>query len=229
MAVPTTTRTSSFSWTKALAVMSFLGAAWAAIQVGFLAWALNQGPPSPDSRLVFEHHNEAYLYSLIFHALVLVAFGALGLLAGEASRQVNRMRVGARRTSMQVVYATVFLLPALALYMVFRFSTGSPTYQIYVEDSSQEIVRLETHLVPPGSSKRVIAYRDIRVISGKMDYSSWWGDRYFLSVITMDWKTMDIAQGSRYEDPELLFPLARDVASNAGVEVDLGSKLPQFR
>lgn len=228
MAVPAIKR-SSFSWTSTLATMSFLAAAWAAVQVGFLISALTQGPPSPGSQLVFEHHNTSFFYSLVFHAGAIALFGALGLLAGRAGRQVDRMRLGKRRGAMQFSYAMAFLLPAFALYMVFRFSVDSPRYQIYVEDSLQEIIRIETRLMPQGTTEVAIAYEDVRVISGKMDYSSWWGDRYYLSVVTTDWETMVIAQGGRGENPELLFPLARIVAASAGVEADLSSKLPQFR
>lgn len=228
MAVPVLSR-ASLSWTDALAAMSLLAAAWAAIQVGFLASALTQGPPSAGARLVFEHHNQAFLYILVFHAVVMVAFGLGGMLAGKAGGQVDRMALGARRTCTQIAYGSAYVIPALALFVVFQVSNDTPRYQIYLEDSLQEIIRVETRLMPPGVSEKSVAYGDIRVIEGKMDYSSWWGDRYFLKVVTMDWKTMEIGQGGRGKDPELLFPLARDIADSAGAELDLSSKLPQLR
>ena len=97
MALPAVSRI-PFSWIGALTAVSFLAAAWAAIQVGFLATALTQGPPSPDSRLVFEHHNQAYLYLLVFHAGAIVAFSLIGLLAGKVGNQVDRMTVDLQKT-----------------------------------------------------------------------------------------------------------------------------------
>ena len=228
MAVPAISRI-SFSWTGALTGLSFLAAAWAAIQVGFLASALTQGPPSPGSRLVFEHHNQVFFYILIFHAAAIIAFGLGGMLAGKACRQVDRMAVGARRTWTQTVYGAAYVIPLVALLMVFQISNDAPRYQIYVEDSMDEIIRMETRLMPAGVSEQLVAFSDVRVIEGEMDYSSWWGDRYFINVVTIEWETMQIGQGGRGEDPALLFPLAQDVADSAGAKLDLSSKIPIFR
>jgi len=60
MAESATSR-ASFSLTGALAALSFLAAAWRAIQVDFLASALTQVPFPPGSRLVFEHHKQVFL------------------------------------------------------------------------------------------------------------------------------------------------------------------------
>ena len=228
MAVPTIAR-SSLSWTRALAAVSFLAAAWAAVQVGFLASALTQGPPSPGSQLVFEYRDQTFVYYLVFHVVAIIVFGLGGMFAGKVGDQVNRMAVGARRTWTQIGYGTAYVLPVLALFVVFQFSNDNPRYQIYVEGTLQEIIRMETRLMPGGVTEAVVAYNDIRVIDGKMSYSSWLGDRYFLRVVTMDWETMEIGQGGRGENPELLFPLTRDIANSVGAEVDLRSKLPQFR
>lgn len=228
MGIPAINRV-SLTWSGALAVMSFLAMAWSAIQVVSLALALTQGPPSPGSQLVFEYRDQFFVYMLVFHAVAIVAFGLLGMFAGKFANQVNRMTVGARRTWTQLGYGTAYILPALALFVLFQYSNANPRYQIYVENSLQEIIRLETRLMPRGVSEDLVAYGDIRVIEGEMDYSSWLGDRYFLKVVTKEWKTMEIAQGGRGESPELLFPLARELADSAGAKLDLSSKLPQFR
>ena len=228
MDVPAISR-ASLSWTRGLAVISFLAVVWAAVQFGFLATALTQGPPAPDSRLVSEHHTQIFLYYLIFHAGAIVVFAATGLLAGKAANQVNRMTVGKRRSWFQAAIGLAFGIPAFALFAVFQVSGDSPMYQVYVDDTRQEIIRVETRLMPPGVTEEAVAYADVRVIEGEMDYSSWWGDRYFLKVVTLDWQTLEIARGSRGDDPVLLSTLAQDVADSVGVETDLGSKIPVFR
>jgi len=219
----------SLNWTSTLTAVSFLAAAWAAIQVGSLASALTQGPPSPGARLMFEHNDQVFLYMLIFHAAAIFAFGIGGVLANKMCRQVDRMVVGARRTWLQTAYVAAYVVPLVALWAVFNFSNDAPRYQIYVEESLGEIIRTETRLMPGGVSEQVITFSEIRVIEGEMDYSSWWGDRYFIKVVTKDWESMNLAQGGRSEDPKLLFPLAQDIADRAGAKLDLTSKMPVFR
>jgi len=103
MAVPAISR-KSISWTGALTGLSFLAVAWSAIQVGSLALALTQDPPSPGSRLVFEHHDQLFLYILIFHAVAIAVFALGGILASKVTGQVDRMAIGARRTWAQLAY-----------------------------------------------------------------------------------------------------------------------------
>ena len=228
MAVPAISR-KSISWTGALTGLSFLAVAWSAIQVGSLALALTKGPPSPGSRLVFEHHDQLFLYILIFHAVAIAVFALGGILASKVTGQVDRMAIGARRTWAQLAYGAAYVVPMVALFAVFQFSNDAPRYQVYVEEKLQEIIRIETRLMPGGVTEQLVIFSDIRVIEGEMDYSSWWGDRYFLKVVTMEWESMNIAQGGRSEDPALLFPLAEDVAASAGAKLDLSSKIPVFR
>ena len=211
----------SLSWTGVLALLSFFVAAWAAIQVGSLASALTQDPPSTGSRLVFEHHNQVFLYSLIFHAVAVVAFTLGGVLAGKAGDHINQMVRGARRVWVGVGYGAVYLLPTVALVVIFQVSNDNPRYQIYVEDSLQELIRMETRLIPRGVTEELVKFHNASVVKGVMNRSSLWGDRYFLMVVDIDGKTMQVGQGGRDEDPEALFPLARDIAESAGAELDL--------
>ena len=220
MAEPVTDR-AFISWTGALAVFSFLAAAWAAIQVGFLASALMDGPPSIGSRLVFKHHDLLFLYSLVFHAVAMVAFGLGGMLAGWLGRQIDQMAAGARRTLRQFSYGGAYLLPALALFVVFQVSNANPMYQIYVEGELEEIIRMETRLMPSGVSEKLVLFGDVKVIRGEMNSSSLWGDRYFLNVVAVDGTTMQVGQGGRNEDPEALYPLARTIAERAGADLEL--------
>ena len=228
MAVPAVKRI-SVKWTGTLTALSFLAVAWSAIQVGFLASALTQDPPSAGSRLVFEHHDRLFLYIMIFHIAAMAVFGLGGILASKVCRQVDGMVVGGRRTWTQLAFGAAYVLPMVALYAVFSFSNDAPRYQIYVEGSLEEIIRMETRLMPGGVTEQLVAFSDVRVIEGEIDHSSWWGDRFFLKVVTMDGETMNIAQGGRSENPELLYPLAEDVAASAGAKLDLSNKIPVVR
>lgn len=225
MAVPAISRF-SFSWTGTITALSFLAAAWAAIQVGSLTSALTQGPPSPNSRLVFEHHDQVFLYILIFHAVAIAGFGLGGMLAGQARSQVDRLASGVRRTWTQIAYGAAYVIPMATLIVVFQISNDVPRYQIYVEGSLKEIIRMETRLMPGGVSEKLVAFSDVKVIEVKVDSYSWWGERYFLKVVAADGTTMDIGQVGKKEDRELLSPLAQDVAESAGAELDLSSEIP---
>ena len=62
-----------------------------------------------------------------------------------------------------------------------------------------------------------------------MFFSGWWGDRYFLRLVTQDWRRINLAQGDRGEKPENIYPLAQEFANLSGAELDLSIKLPVFR
>ena len=121
------------------------------------------------------------------------------------------------------------MLPAVALLVVFWVSGNHPRYEIFIDSANQQIVRRETRLLPSGFSQQAVRYSDIRAIEGKMSYSGWWGDRYFLRLVTQDWRRINIAQGARGQGPEEMFPLAQEFADKAGSKLDLGSKLPRLQ
>ena len=87
---------------------------------------------------------------------------------------------------------------------------------------------METRLLPRGISEELVAFSDVKVIAGEIVHSSLWGDRYFLTVVTIDGETMQIGQGGRSDNPEALFPLAQDIADSAGADLDLSTKPPQL-
>ena len=178
---------------------------------------------------MFEHHGSEFFSSLVFHAAAAVVFGVASLLAGRIGRQIYNMPVGGARVRAQLAVGLGHLLPAVALLVVFWVSGNHPRYVIFVDPANQQIVRRETRLLPPGLSQEAVRYSDIRVIEGKMFYSGWWGDRYFLRLVTRDWRRINIAQGGRAQGPEELFPLAREFAEGTGTELDLSSKLPRSR
>lgn len=166
---------------------------------------------------------------MIFHAAAFVVFGLATIFSGEIGNRIGNMEMGGAKIRVQILAAVGFVLPAAALLVVFYTSEDHPRYEVFPDETRREIVRRDTGLLPPGVSQEAISFSDIRAIEGKMFFSGWWGDRYFLRVVTQDWRRINIAQGVRGQPPEDIYPLAQDFADRSGAELDLSIKLPVLR
>lgn len=202
---------------------------WSAVQLIYLSFALSKGAPTPTALLVFERHGAEFTYSLIFHSATFIVFGLALLFAGKVGRTLEYMALGRGKISVQICIGLIYSMLITALLVVAFVSNDKPRYQVFIDSASQEIVRRDTQLMPPGVTQVSVPFSEIRTIESKVSYSGWWGDRLFLRLVTLDWQRIDIAQGKRGEPPEVLFELAQDIAERSGAELDLSSKLRQLR
>ena len=222
-------RFSALSWPTVVRISSGAVALWSAVQAAHLAIAMGRSAPSPTAQLLFGHNESEFFYSLLFHAFAVIIFGLGALFAGRIGRHIASMPLGRARIGLQLLTILALVLPALTLLIVFNVSEDHPQYQIFVDASSRKIVRRDVHLLPSGITEESISFRDIRVIEGKMIYSGWWGDRYILRLVTRDWRRIEIARGTRGEEPKKLYKLAQAYVELSGAKLDMGSKLPRLR
>ncbi len=199
------------------------------MQLVHLSIALSKGASTPTALLLFEHHDVEFTDSLIFHSATFIVFGLAALFSGKVGRTVEYMALGRGKISVQILIGLTYSLLITALLVVAYVSDDHPRYQVFVDSATQQIVRRDTYLLPPGVTQVSVPFSEVRLIESKVSYSGWWGDRLFLGLVTLDWRRITIAQGNRGEPPEALYGLAQDIAESSGAKLDLGSKLPQQR
>ena len=227
----------SGSTSGATAARIFLGvvAIWSAIQVGFLAFAFSSSPPSPLAELMQTRRQTEYLASFGFHAFTLLAFGLGASLSNRAWHRIwNALGSGSSSPEGDggCISVSAYVVLTLSLLGIFIGSAVAPKYQVFVDLSSESVVRRDTHLLPPGMSEHTIRFGDITEIDGffvKHDHQEDERDviryHYRLGVVSKDGRWTEIGWGphqeSKQEPDQGMFSLAQAIADISGAKVNL--------
>ena len=224
------------TWPTGLRIVLGGIAVWAAIQVGFLAASYAGSVPSSTAELVSTHHDVQYQTSMAFHSLAILLFAAGALLP-------LRLLVGFRSWIDDQVHAqpgpgwwllhAFYSLFALGLFIVFLVSISQARYQVFTDVTQENIIRRDTHLLPPGVTYHTIQFNEIDKVSGEIHRHSHSKDdgpdvieyHSVVSVVTTDGRQLEIgrdfqAQATRRFAPEA-DSLAQVIADKSGARLEL--------
>ena len=223
----------------ALRILLGVVAIWSAIQVGFLAFAFASSPPSPLAELMHTRHEAVYLASFGFHAFTLLVFGVGAYRSNRTWRRIwheGQEGVLQEDGSIQVddgssFPVTAYVVLTLVLIGIFIGSAMAPRYQVFLDLSSESVVRRDTHLLPPGMNELRIPFRNIIEIDGFFVRHEHSEDdqimiRYHYRLdIVEDGRRTEIGWGShqkkKQEIDQGMFSLALAIADVSGAKLDL--------
>lgn len=213
------------SWPTAIRMFSGMVALWSAVQVAYLTITFSMSPPSPLAELMSTHDEGVYIAFFVVHCIALVVFGIGACLPGNVWRRLDEPGEG----DGVAVLALTSIGLALAIFIISLVSIWVPKYEVFLDLSTESIVKRDTHLLPPGVTQLTIPFGEIDVITGEFvrkekDYRYYYD--YRLSVITRDGRRIRLAedfprQRTDAEPPPEAISLAEAIAEKSGAEVDL--------
>lgn len=223
---------------RSLRIFTALIALWSAMQVVFLLAALSNSQPSGTAQLMNAHHQVEYVLSLAFHSLAVILFGAV---VSTPARIWQRL--GFKFSNLAVAF---YFAIALALLIIFVVSIFYPKYQIFVDLPTESVVKVETHLLPPGLSEQRIPFRGIRTVTGgfykhtHLERSGLAGlatrdeYHYLVKLLTHDGSKIKVGRGfpplpSASSPPEKAKGLARAIAGISGARLELRTQVAGTR
>ncbi len=223
----------STSGATAMRILLGVVAIWSAMQVGFLAFAFSGSPPSPLAELMHTRHQAVYLASFGFHVFTLLAFGVGAYLSNRTWRRIwDELGSGSSEEDGSSLPFAAYVVLTLPLIGIFIGSAVAPRYQVFVDLSSESVVRRDTHLLPPGMSELTIPFRNITKIDGffvrhehREDEEDVIRYHYRLDILGKDGRRTEIGWGphqKKNQEPDQgMFSLARSIADISGAKLGL--------
>lgn len=227
----------AYVWPTWLRIFCGSVAVWAAVQVAFLAVAYSGSAPTPTAELMTTHNGAQYLASMAFHSLAILVFLCGAMLPTAAWTELKNMianLLGPDNRDLGGWIPNLCLcFFAFGLFVVFLVSISQARYQVYIDLPSEQLIRRDIHLQPPGVTYDSVEFRDINSVRGKIDRHSHGQDNdpdkiefhSVLSIVTTDGQEIEVgrdfpAQSSSRFAPEAL-SLARAIADKSGAGLEL--------
>ena len=210
---------------------------WAAMQTVFLLAAFSSPRPSDTAHILSTHHQLEFVSSLAFHSFAVLFFGVVASIPVDVWRRIEFKYLG--------LVATPYIAIILALTIIFVVSIAYPKYEVFVDLSTESVVKRDTHLLPSGLNQQTILFGEMLVIAGYFDkhthlkssgltgLTTYDEYHYMINLIAHDGRQVEVwrgspPQGTDGHPPAKALRSAQALADITGAPlVPLGCALPQ--